>query len=319
MLRTLLLYLSGADWARKFITRFPLARRVARRFVAGERLDDAIAAIRALNARGMTATLDHLGENVTNEAEARAGAEDYLRTLDRIEEAGITANVSLKLTQLGLDLGQEVCVANLRRILQHARAKGNFVRIDMEGSDYTERTLTVFRTLKEDYEFDNVGIVVQAYLRRSEGDIAALAEEGARVRLCKGAYKEPAEIAFQARAEVDASYVRLAGMLLDGAARRAGPAGHNSKQPPLPAIATHDPKMVAAARAHAAQINLPRDRFEFQMLYGIQRELQAQLVRDGFAVRIYVPYGSEWYPYFMRRLAERPANLVFFLTALFRG
>jgi len=364
MLRSLLLYLSEAGWVKRFVTRFPLARRVARRFVAGETPDEAIGAVRDLNAHGIAASVDYLGENVYTTEEAERAVEDYLHILNKIDQAGVTANVSLKLTHLGLDLGESVCVNNLLRILEHARRQGNFVRIDMEGSDYTERTLAVFRTLRHEHGFDNVGIVIQSYLYRSEGDIAALVEEGARVRLCKGAYQEPPDLAFPRKSDVDANYVKLARRLLEGAAhsaenkarkRAAGrdapatpgaartmesknaklmagrdapatrgadaPEGvyGNRKIPPLPGLATHDHKMIEAARACALELDLPHNRFEFQMLYGIRRELQTKLIADGFQLRVYVPYGSQWYPYFMRRLAERPANLWFFLTALFRG
>ncbi len=313
MLRTPLLYLSHAAWARRFITRFGLARRTASRFVAGERPDDAIRAIQTLNKLKIDATLDHLGESVTNEAAATRAADDYAHVLDRINQAGVRANVSIKLTQFGLDLSEAFCTRNVRRVIAAAAGHDNFVRIDMEGTPHTDRTLRVFRALHA--EFDNVGLVVQAYLYRTAADVEALMAEGARLRLCKGAYQEPAEKAFPKKADVDENYDRLAERLMD-AARDWPPAGHAGRYPPLPALATHDAARIAAARAYAEKIGLPREYFEFQMLYGIRRELQEQLAAAGYAVRVYVPYGTEWYPYFMRRLAERPANVWFFLSNL---
>jgi proline dehydrogenase len=321
MLRSLLLYLSRAGWARRFISRFRFARLTAMRFVAGERIEDAIAAIRALNARGINATLDHLGESVTNEAEAIRAAEDYVRALDKIAESGVRANISIKLTQLGLDLGQEFCLGNVRCLAEKAQMTGNFVRIDMEGAPHLERTLALFRTLRQ--EFQNVGLVVQSYLYRTEADVRALTEGShpARLRLCKGAYNEPPELAFPRKADVDANFVKLTRLLFERA-RTLPPeqaaAPGQGRLPPLPAIATHDEKMIAAAQACTAELGLPRDRFEFQMLYGIRRERQEQLAAEGYAVRVYVPYGTQWYPYFMRRLAERPANVWFFLSNLFK-
>ncbi len=318
VLRSFILYLSGSPQVRSFVSRFPLARRVSRRFVAGETLEEAIAVVRDLNARGLRATVDFLGENVYTPAEAQSAVGDYQRILQAIDRAGVTANVSLKLTHLGLDLGESLCVDNLHRILETAQSLDNFVRIDMEGSDYTDRTLAVFRALRRQHGFDNVGVVIQAYLHRSERDIAEAINEGARVRLCKGAYQEPPDRAFQLKPEVDANFVKLARCLLDGAAR-AGAVPNDGNFPPLVALATHDHRMIQAARTYASETNLPPGQMEFQMLYGIRRELQSALVAQGFPVRVYVPFGTRWYPYLMRRLAERPANLWFFLTALFRG
>jgi len=315
MLRTPLLYLSGAHWARRFITRFGLARRTAGRFVAGESADDAIRAIQTLNGQQINATLDHLGESVTSEAAATRAADDYGHVLDKIQAAGVRANVSIKLTQFGLDLSEDFCTRNVRRVVAAAQAQGNFVRIDMEGTPHTDRTLRVFRALHA--EFDNVGVVVQAYLYRTAADVEELIAEGVKLRLCKGAYQEPPDKAFPKKSDVDENYDRLARRLLDKA-RDWPAAGHAGRWPPLPALATHDAARIAAARAYAAEIGLPHEYFEFQMLYGIRREIQAQLAQAGYAVRVYVPYGTEWYPYFMRRLAERPANLWFFLSNLAR-
>ncbi len=315
MLRSLLLYLSGANWARQFIMRLGLARRAAGRFVAGEKLDDAIHVIRTLNARGINATLDHLGESVTNEAEARRAADDYVACLERIQATGARSNVSIKLTQMGLDLGEDFCLANVRRVVERARDLDNFVRIDMEGTPHTDATLHVFCTLRR--EFDNVGIVLQSYLYRTEDDLRGVLGVQGRVRLCKGAYKEPPDKAFPRKADVDANFVRLSRHLLDHA-RDLPPADGNGRFPPLAAIASHDEQMIAAARAYAGELALPKAYVEFQMLYGIRRELQDQLAAAGYPVRVYVPFGTEWYPYFMRRLAERPANVWFFLSNLLR-
>lgn len=313
MFRSLLLYLSRAPQARKLITRFAFSRRAAARFIAGDTPDDAIRVIGGLNAKGITATVDHLGENVVSEADAVRATDDYLTILEKICAAGVQSHASVKLTQLGLDVNESLCVNNMRRILHCARRCGAFVRIDMESSAYTDRTLTVARTLRHDYGFDNVGAAIQSYLYRSERDVRELADEGVRVRLCKGAYEEPPDRAFPKKKDVDANFVKLTRVLLDAVAERA--AGGDDL---YPAFATHDEKMVAAARNFAAEKHLPPTAFEFQMLHGIRRDLQESLARDGYNVRVYVPYGAEWYPYFMRRLAERPANLWFFLSNLWR-
>jgi proline dehydrogenase len=313
MLRSIILYLSGARWARSAISRIGVARRTAGRFVAGERPEDAITAIRALNARKIKATLDHLGESVTTEAEARRAADDYVDVLDRISASQVCANVSIKLTQMGLDLGEAFCIANARRIVEQAQAAGNFVRIDMEGSAHTEATLRVFRELRA--AFDNVGIVLQSYLYRTDDDLRDVLAAGARVRLCKGAYKEPPDVAYPRKADVDAAYLRQAKALLEHTLTLPRP-DRNGRWPPVPALATHDERLIEAARAHAQALGLGPECYEFQMLHGIRRDLQDRLAAQGYGVRVYVPYGTEWYPYFMRRLAERPANVWFFLSNL---
>ena len=292
------------------IMAMPLATRMARRFVAGETLDDAMRTVQALNQKGLLVSLDHLGENVHTEADASRAVQDYLDLLDRIAASRVRANASLKLTQLGLDVGEEICINNMRRILQRAKDTNNFIRIDMEGSAYTERTLRVFRTLREDYGFSNVGIVIQAYLFRSEKDVQELATEGANIRLCKGAYKEPPNIAFPLKADVDANYVKLMQIYLDDSSRGTGA---------YIGVATHDDKMINATKQFVAARNIAKDRFEFQMLYGIRPQAQEQLVADGYKMRVYVPYGTEWYPYFMRRLAERPANVWFLAKNMLRA
>ncbi len=308
MLRNFLLTLSRSKSGRAFITGFPVARRVAARFVAGETLGEVIKVIRELNGRRIAVTTDHLGENVSTEQDAARAADDYLRLLAEIAQQGVQSHVSVKLTQFGLDLSEAICFANLRRVLDKAREINTFVRVDMEGAAYTERTLQLVRAAKE-VGYHNVGAVIQAYLYRSEADLESLCRAGIRVRLCKGAYNEPPDKAFPLKKEVDANYIKLAQTLL--AAARQNPGLY-------PALATHDEKMITAAKAYANSHQVPAAAFEFQMLYGIRRELQADLVAAGYNVRVYAPYGAEWYPYFMRRLAERPANLWFFLTQLFR-
>jgi proline dehydrogenase len=309
MLRQPLLSLSNSKSARTFITRFPVSRRVSSRFVAGETVADAIRVIRESANKRLMVTADHLGENVSTEAEAERAAASYIQLLDEIAKNRVQSHISIKLTQFGLDLGDEVCFGNVRRVLERAKAIGTFVRVDMESTDYTDRTLAIVRSAR-DAGYDNVGTVIQAYLYRSEADIEALCRAGIRVRLCKGAYKEPPDKAFPEKSDVDKNYVKLTEALL----------AETKWNPTLyPAIATHDEKMIAAAKAFATANDVPRSAFEFQMLYGIRRELQEMLVKEGYNVRIYVPYGTEWYPYFMRRLAERPANLWFFASNFFRG
>jgi len=273
----------------------------ARRFIAGETVEEAIVAARALEARGLTHTLDHLGESVATLGEADAATREYLAILAAIVDAGIGRNISLKLTQLGLDVDKASAIDNLRKILDRAEPAGFFVRIDMENSPYTDVTLEIFETLWQQ-GCRQMGVVLQSALYRSEQDLARINALGARVRLVKGAYKEPKSVAYQRKEDVDAAYERMLKVLLTQ--------GH------YPAIATHDPHMIAIARRTAAERHLPSDAFEFQMLYGIRRDLQTQLVADGYRVRIYVPFGREWFPYFMRRLGERPANVGFVLRGI---
>jgi proline dehydrogenase len=273
----------------------------ARRFVAGETIDDAINTAHGLEERGLTATLDHLGESVETLGEAEAATRDYLDVIDAIVESGIDRNISLKLTALGLDVDRARAVDNLRTILERAEPAGVFVRVDMEGSAYTEVTLTIFETLWQ-HGSRNIGVVLQAALHRTEADVRRISALGARVRLVKGAYNEPKDVAYRRKADVDAAYARLMKLLLTE--------GH------YPAIATHDPGMIAIARRFAADRHIPTDRYEFQMLLGVRRDLQTMLVKNGYRVRIYVAFGREWFPYFMRRLGERPANVLFVLRSL---
>jgi proline dehydrogenase len=302
-MRTLLLRLSESKRLESLMTSNGLSRRVARRFVAGETLDDAIQAARAINRAGRSASLDLLGENVSGEAGARSAADGYLAMFDRIEREKLDANVSLKLTQLGLDLGEPLCQELLERIVEHATSQGNFVRVDMEGSAYTQRTVEMTKRVRAKYT--GVGTVMQAYLYRAEQDIKDLLAAGCRLRLCKGAYKEPPEIAFPEKRDVDANYLKLMKMIL--------PSGiyHG--------IATHDPAIIDATKQFVREKKIARDQFEFQMLYGIRSDLQEQLVGEGYRLRVYIPFGTDWFPYFMRRLAERPANLIFFLRNLLSG
>jgi proline dehydrogenase len=303
MLRALLLELSKSSRLRRRIIANGAVRRMARRFVPGEDLVPAIEAAHACNKAGMTVSLDHLGENVVTRQDAERARASYTETLERISAEGVDGNVSLKLTHLGLDLGEDFCAGQLRVLTHRADELGNFVRVDMEGSDYTDRTLRLVKEARA--ETAAVGTVIQAYLYRSEEDIRELLNIGCRVRLVKGAYKEPSRIAFRRKRDVDANFIKLMKVLLPSAAYHA--------------LATHDPKMIEAAIRFAAEQNITKDRFEFQMLYGIRTDLQTQLVRQGYRVRVYIPFGKDWFPYFMRRLAERPANLIFFARNFFRG
>jgi proline dehydrogenase len=273
----------------------------ARRFIAGETIDDAIAAAHAIEASGLTQTLDLLGEGVRTMTEADTATRAYLGLIDRVVDAGIGRNLSLKLTQLGLTIDRATCVDNLRRVLDGGGGHDFFVRVDMENSPYTQVTLEVFETMWQQ-GYRNAGIVLQSYLRRSAADAARMNALGARVRLVKGAYQEPKTVAFQRRTDVNASFIEIMQLLL--------------KEGIYPAIATHDPEMIAATRAFASARGITSDRYEFQMLYGVRRDLQAQLRNAGYRVRIYIPFGREWFPYFMRRLGERPANTGFVIRAL---
>ena len=302
MLRATLLKLSESKRLARWAMSNGLSRSVARRWVAGETLEDAIAAARTLNASGFPVSLDLLGENVLDKDGAIRAADTYVAMFDRIAAEHLNGNISLKLTQLGLDLDPALCESLVSRIANSAARHGNFLRIDMEGSPYTQRTVDLCKRVRA--RTDSVGTVIQSYLRRSEQDVRDLIAVGCRIRLVKGAYKEPAEIAFPAKADVDANFVSLMKILL--------PSGiyHG--------IATHDPRMIDATKDFASSNGIGKEIFEFQMLYGIRTDLQRQLIGEGYRLRVYIPFGTDWYPYFMRRLAERPANLTFFLRNLFR-
>jgi proline dehydrogenase len=319
MLRSIFIYLSQAAWARRIVTRWGFAWRAASRFVAGENLEDALRVVSVLNQKGINATLDHLGEHTSSPADAQRATGDILEIIDAISQAGVKSSVSIKLTQIGLALDEKLCAENLDAILRLAQEKDNYVRIDMEDSPWTDATLRLYRQMRFDRQLDNVGVVIQTYLFRSEGDIRQLNEECTGVRLCKGAYKEPPEIAYPKKSDVDANFDRLARMLMDNSLAIGCPTvSGDGKIPPTTALATHDERRVEYAKSYARKIGLPKEALEFQMLYGIRRDLQENLVEEGYPVRVYVPYGTEWYPYYTRRLAERPANLWFFLSNLFR-
>jgi proline dehydrogenase len=302
MLKDTFLYLAHNQQAQNFAVQNGAARSIARRFVAGEALNEAVEATRLLNRRGIQTALDHLGENVNDEKKARTAAKAYIAAIDLVKQTGIDANISVKLSALGLDISQELCEENLHTILERANGYPIFVCIDMEGSDYTEKTIDITQRVHQ--QFEHVGTVIQSYLYRSKKDVEQLIASGVRVRLVKGAYKEPHPIAYQSKGDVDYNYMLLMKMLL---------ARGN-----FPAIASHDQAIIDAARRFVRDYGIGKDTFEFQMLYGIRRDLQEKLVKEGYKVRVYVPYGAQWYPYFMRRLAERPANLIFVLSNAFR-
>jgi proline dehydrogenase len=319
VLKSILLYLSEADWARRLVTGRRLARRVASRFVAGDKLEDAIIAIRALNEKGLYGTLDQLGENVATREEAMAATDHYFTVFKRMNDHGLKTNASLKLTQMGLHLDFDMCFANVERIIREAARFDTFVRLDMEDAPTIDNTIRIFRILK-DKGIDNVGLVTQAYLYRSEEDVATLLTEDCTFRLCKGAYRESADIAHTRMRDINAAFDRLAEMLIDYAcANGAVQSEPNGKVPPVASIATHDAERIEHAKQYAHQVGLPKQALEFQMLHGIRSDLQVALAQEGYPVRVYVPFGTEWYPYFFRRLAERPANLWLFLSTFLRG
>jgi proline dehydrogenase len=303
MMRQTLLYLSERRWLRHWMERSAISRKVTSRFIAGSTLADGIGVLHQLRREGMLGTLDFLGENVKSLDEAAQSREAYLAALAEIERGGLPATVSIKPTQFGLDFSEEACRKNVIPLVERAAAIDSRVEIDMESSEFTDRTLGLVTYVQERFP-GRVRAVIQAYLRRSEADIRALSARRIPIRLCKGAYNEPPTVAFETKAEVDASYVRLMCLLLDEGI--------------YPAIASHDEKIIRHALRHIKEQNIAGDRFEFQMLYGIRRDLQRELVAQNFRVRLYVPYGDAWYPYFMRRLAERPANVLFLARNLLR-
>lgn len=310
-LKSGLLYLSTARWAQQFIIRTPIAWQAASRFIAGETVEEAITAVRTVNANGLKATVNFLGEHVHHVEEATLARDQILRLLDHIHQSGVDANVSIKPSQLGLNIDPTILYENLYPIIERAKEYQNFVRIDMEDHTTTDTTLAIYRRLRDEDGFgQHVGVVIQAYLYRSQRDIAELAAEGGYVRLCKGAYAEATAVAFTEKSETDTNYIRLSQLMLSPQAQEAGM---------YPAFATHDQAMIEAVQQYASAHQIPADAYEFQMLYGIRRNLQQTLVTQGHQMRVYIPYGSAWYPYFVRRLAERPANLWFFLNSLLRG
>ena len=305
MLRTAFIKLSESRSLRNFAEKSPMGMRFSHRFVAGTELQDVIAATQVVNGWGAGVSIDNLGENVTNADEARHSAELYHHMLDEIHQRKLNANISLKLTHMGLDVSEDLAFRLVTELVDHAVSINNFVRVDMEGSPYTQRTIDFVRGLhREPGHAGKVGTVIQSYLYRSEKDVNDLLSERIRIRLCKGAYKEPAEIAFPKKDDVDGNYVKLAKTLMKSGVYHG--------------LATHDEKIIAQLKEFARAENLPSSAYEFQMLYGVRRDLQQQLVREGYGLRVYIPYGSEWYPYFMRRLAERPANVLFIAKNMFR-
>ena len=318
MLRSLLIYLSKAPWAQRLVMGWGFAWRAASRFVAGTRIEDAVRVIRELNARGINVTLDHLGEHTSTAEEASEATLAIIRTLGAIKKSGLCANVSIKLTQIGLSLDERVCRQNLERIVAKAKEYRNFVRIDMEDTPYTDQTIGLCQLMRRK-GYKNAGLALQSYLYRSEADARRLLSDKTPIRLVKGAYQEPADKAFPKKADVDANFDLLTKLMMDAAlAIKSSGASADGCFPPIPAIGTHDEKRIAFATQYAARIGLPRSAFEFQMLYGIRRDLQEKLYGEGYCIRVYVPFGTHWYPYFVRRLAERPANIWFFISNLFR-
>lgn len=304
MLRELFIGLSTSGALRAFAERSSIGQKMSRRFVAGTTVEELLAAAEAVNAKGMTVSVDNLGENVTNAAEAETSAQLYHRLLDLITQRGLKANVSLKLTHMGLDVDARLCEKLVRGLVEHATKLDNFVRVDMEGSPYTQRTLDFVHELHRHYP-GHTGAVLQSYMKRSEADAEKLIASKIRIRLCKGAYKEPPEIAYQEKSEVDANYLKLTKMLLKSGVYHG--------------IATHDERIIQQTMLFAEKEKIARDSFEFQMLHGIRRDLQERIVREGWRMRVYIPFGTEWYPYLMRRLAERPANVFFIAKNIFRG
>jgi proline dehydrogenase len=303
--RSALLYLARQEGLKDFATRFAPFRKMTTRFVAGEDIETTVAAIRELNAHGCTATFDHLNEGVTKAAETEGEVREYKQILAAIDETGIKSNVSIKLTQFGLAVDPELTYRNARAVVEEAARRGNFVRIDMEDSAVTQVTFDIFRRLRSEFDLNTVGIVVQSYLRRTREDVGELLKIPARMRLCKGAYNEPPEVAFPDKRDVDENYVSCMKLLLSSGVYHG--------------IATHDEKMIEATKRYAREQGIGPEAFEFQMLYGVRRDLQEGLAREGYNVRVYVPYGKTWYPYFMRRLAERPANVWFVLKNFLKG
>jgi proline dehydrogenase len=303
--RSALIWLSRQEGLKDFATRFGFFKKLTTRFVAGETIDEVIPYIRQINSENCTASFDHLNEAVGSESEAEREVVEYLNILERISETQLRSNVSIKLTQFGLGLDPELAYRNARRVVQDAHSRGNFVRVDMEDSAVTQVTIDIFKRLRAEFGLNDVGIVLQSYLHRTYADAQELIKLPARIRICKGAYNEPPEVAYPDKKDVDANYIKVMQLLLSSGTYHG--------------IATHDPKMIDATVDFASREGIGKDKFEFQMLYGIRRDLQTQLARDGFNMRVYVPYGKHWYPYFMRRLAERPANIWFVMKNVLKG
>jgi proline dehydrogenase len=303
--RSALLYLARQEGLKDFAARFSLFKKMTTRFVAGENIEEAVAAIREVNDHGCTASFDHLNESVANAAETEGEVLEYKKILARIDDTGIRSNVSIKLTQFGLAIDPELAYRNARVVVEEACRRGNFVRVDMEQSSVKGATIEIFKRLRGEFGLNDVGIVLQSYLRQTYDDAKELLKLPARIRICKGAYNELPDVAFPDKKDVDDNYVRVMKLLLSSGVYHG--------------IATHDPRMIEATVAFAEQEKIDKTTFEFQMLYGVRRDLQEQLARDGYNMRVYVPYGKHWYPYFMRRLAERPANVWFVMKNMLKG
>ncbi|HJS28651.1 MAG TPA: proline dehydrogenase family protein [Anaerolineales bacterium] len=319
MLRSFLLYLSKAVWAKKLVTSTQLGWRAASRFIAGESMTEVIPTVNFLNDSGVRVTLDYLGEHTTDRDQALNATELLIKIIQKIREDRLRSGISIKLTQIGLDLGESLCLENLLRVVAEGAAGGIFVRIDMEDSSWVEKTLRLYRCARDAYGSESVGVVIQSYLYRSEADVRELMAEGSRIRLCKGAYLESPDVAFPQKKDVDLNFDRLMKIMVDASREAARTYGDSEGIiPPLAAFATHDPERIRVARGYHANSGLPRSAIEFQMLYGIRKDLQQMLVKENFPVRVYIPFGEQWYPYFMRRLAERPANVWFFIRQYFQ-
>lgn len=318
MLRSFLIYLSKASWAQNIVMNWGLAVQIAKRFVPGTTLNDALLVAKELTTKGYVTSLNQLGEHVHTPDDAQQVADSIYTLLDSLgADSALRTNLSIKLTQIGMGLDETLCAETLERMLARAKKNNTFIRIDMEDTPYTDKTINLIYAMKAK-GYDNVGAVIQAYLYRSEADLRRLINDDVKVRIVKGAYKEPADKAYPNKADVDANYDLLAKILLDASLEKNSKLSDDGRVPALPAFATHDDKRIAFAKSYAEKIGLPKNGFEFQMLYGIRRDLQEQLLNDGYVVRVYIPFGPQWYPYFMRRLAERPANLWFFVSNLFR-
>jgi proline dehydrogenase len=318
MLRSLFISLGKATWLQRLVTNWKFAWRAASRFVAGSTIQEAIPVVRELNSKGMNVTLDHLGEYTSTRDEAIRATGEILELLDQIAHEDLRANVSVKLTQIGLALDEQLCNQNMEKILALARQMHNFVRIDMEDTPFTEKTIQLFRQMRNK-GYNLTGLVIQSCLFRSKKDVEELLAEGARIRLVKGAYKEPPELAFPKKTDVDSNFDFLSRRLIDTACAAGSPElSSDGRVPPIPAIGTHDKKRIQFAKDYATKLGISKQALEFQMLYGIRRDLQYQTNSEGYPVRVYVPYGTHWFPYYMRRLAERPANIWFFVSNFFK-
>lgn len=319
MLRNLFIFLSKSTWLQYLVKKFPLARKVALRFVAGETLDSAISAVKVLNQDGKVATLDMLGEDTDTEEIATKITDSIIEVINEINKIGVKSGVSLKLNQIGLGLNETICANNLKRILAVANKINLFVRVDIEDSPVVDKTFAIVRSMEKDYGFKNVGTVVQSYLYRTAQDTKELMNDGFRIRIVKGAYNEPASVAFPHKRDTDDNFDLIVTQMLEHTKENdTPPISDDGIWPPFVAIASHDPQRIEHAKKIGKELGIPNEKIEFQMLYGIGRELQKSLVNEGYPVRVYVPFGDQWYPYFMRRLAERPANIFFFISSLFR-